>query len=374
MSPDHGGTASMLAPTRSLRVGFIMTTEVGLRTQYLNWRSCLTPDLGIDPTWIVITWWKEDGLLERYPIVPPAVRARVRMRQEASRGLACGPFDALFVAGGHALQGMNRHLAKQPFFTTMDSTRKLLLQMGEHYGKRPTRFGPFGEWKERDALWRFRNAAAVFPWSQWAASSLVEDYGVDPSVIHVIPPGVDVDAWRCERREPRGGPVHILFVGGDFVRKGGDLLLKWAESTRERDWVLHLVTRDAAIPSSDRVRVYSDLSSNDPRLVALYHQADIFALPTRADCYSLAGIEAMAAGLPVILSSVGGIGDIVRDGETGFLIPSGDYSGLGDRLECLIRHPEARFRMGLAARDDAEARYDARKNIRRTVEVMRGLL
>ena len=78
--PSSGGTAGSMA--RPLRVGFVMSTEVGLRTQYLNWRECLSPDMGVDPTWAVIEWRQEGGLLERLPLLPVGAGA--------GRSLNCG--------------------------------------------------------------------------------------------------------------------------------------------------------------------------------------------------------------------------------------------------------------------------------------------
>jgi glycosyltransferase involved in cell wall biosynthesis len=202
---------------------------------------------------------------------------------------------------------------------------------------------------------------------------MIGDYGADAKRVHVIPPGVDVEKWRCPVRD-QSGTTHILFVGGDFQRKGGDLLLDWATKTTRKDWELHIVTRHPFTPTNPHIHVYNGLSPNDPQLTALYRQAHLFALPTRGDCYSLAGIEAMAAGLPVILSRTGGTGDILREGETGYLIGAGDGAALAERLEFLLENPAERVRMGSAAQKDAEDRYDAAKNIRKTVQIMREAL
>jgi glycosyltransferase involved in cell wall biosynthesis len=165
--------------------------------------------------------------------------------------------------------------------------------------------------------------------------------------------------------------VNILFVGGQFRRKGGDLLLEWAERTACKDWMLHLVTRDTVVPTHPNIRVYNRLSSNDPELMELYHKAHLFVLPTRGDCYSIASIEAMASGLPVILSLTGGTGDVIREGETGFLIPPNDGGALAERLDYMVANPAERVKMGDAARRDAERRYDAGRNVRDTVKIMR---
>jgi glycosyltransferase involved in cell wall biosynthesis len=168
--------------------------------------------------------------------------------------------------------------------------------------------------------------------------------------------------------------VNILFVGGDFFRKGGDLLLEWARNTTRKDWMLHIVTRDLVVPPHPSVRVYTRFGPNDPGLMELYSQADIFALPTRGDCYSLAAIEAMAATLPVILSRTGGTEDIIQDGKTGYLIDREDREALTERLEYLLDNPAKRQELACAARADAEKRYDSRLNVQRTVELMRSAM
>ena len=358
-----------------MHIGFIMSTEVGLRTQYLNWKDNLTPDLGIDPEWIVINWWKEGGMLERLPGVPRSVKTRLRCRMEVKEGvkegLSHGPFDALFIAALSVMHLDAQTLARQPYFLTTDVTPLQLQAFGDLYGKYPSRFAAVERRKHETRRALMQNAAMLFPWSHWAAGSMVEDYGVDPDRIQVMPPGINIDKWACPPRPLDAPVVNILFVGGDFHRKGGDLLLQWAQRTSAQNWKLHLVTREKIEPPADNIFVYNDLNANDPTLMRLYQEAHIFALPTRGDCYSLAGMEAMAAGLPVILSETGGTGDIIRDGETGYLIGPGDGDGLIQRLEHLLAHPELRATMGQAARRDAESRYDVRKNIRRTVELIR---
>ncbi len=345
-----------------------MSTELGLKTQYLNWRRGLT-EHDIDPEWIVINWWQPYGLFR--PLGPKvhSLIARIGAQRDINSGLARGPFDALFLAG-HMLHAVQAALQKQPYFLALDTTRKQLTAFGPLYGKGPTPI-PFVEnRRHRNRCVQYRNAAAIFPWSDWCAASIINDYDVDPARVHVIPPGVDLDYWRCEPRS-NAGPVNLLFVGSNFYRKGGDLLLRWAKNTSLRDWNLHLVTVDPITAEDPRIHVYNGLTPNSPALRRLYQEADLFVLPTRGDCYSIAAIEAMAAGLPVILSRTGGTGDIVLDGQTGFLIEVGDEHAMVERLEYLLTEPERRVTMGNAARRYTEQRYNLRTNIHQTVQTMR---
>ncbi len=356
------------------RVGVIMSTEVGLKAQYLNWRRYLTPELGIEPVWVVIDWWKSDGRLERLPVLPSSIKARIRAQLELREGLKKGPFDALILASAVALPGGNQLLDRQPYAILTDVTPTQLFSFGDLYGKHRTGLKAID--RKKHALWseRYRNAAALFPWTQWTANSMIEDYGADPSRVHVIPPGVDLERWQFETRSPDDGKVNILFVGGDFYRKGGDQLLNWAANTPARNWTLHLVTHDPVAASNDCVRVYNDMTPGDPKLIELYRQAHLFVLPSRGDCSPVSAMEALAAGLPVILTQTGATAEVVRDGDTGFLIPIGDEQALADRLEKLIANPELRFEMGQAARADAENRYDAARNIKMVISILRAAI
>jgi glycosyltransferase involved in cell wall biosynthesis len=101
----------------------------------------------------------------------------------------------------------------------------------------------------------------------------------------------------------------------------------------------------------------------------LYADSDAFVLPTIADCFSIAAIEAMAAGLPVAVTDVGGVADIVVDGHTGFLLPSGDDRALGVALTMLVDDGALRRRMGAAARERAVAHFDARDSATRILAI-----
>ena len=103
----------------------------------------------------------------------------------------------------------------------------------------------------------------------------------------------------------------------------------------------------------DRVRMFG-FHSNVPALLPGF---DIFCLTSDFEGTPNAVLEAMAAGLPVIATRVGGIPHIVRDGETGFLIEPGDVMGLADALRELLREPQRARRMGAAGRQRAEAEF-----------------
>jgi glycosyltransferase involved in cell wall biosynthesis len=219
----------------------------------------------------------------------------------------------------------------------------------------------------------FALARRIVVWSTWVKESLIADYGVREEVIRVIPPGVDLAQWGHDDRAADEAVAmdagetdalpRVLFVGGDFRRKGGHLLLDWYRTDGRGRCELHLVTRDPVAPEPG-VYVHHGIVGNSPEARALFHAADVFVLPSLGECFGIASVEAMAAGLPVITTQVGGSGDIVDDGVTGFLVPPDDRRALGTALDRLVSDPALRRQMGRRGRARAERRFDAVANAR----------
>jgi glycosyltransferase involved in cell wall biosynthesis len=245
--------------------------------------------------------------------------------------------------------------------------------MADWYEHTPDRAGWLSDWKQRWVAAALQSAEGLFAWSQWAAQSAIEDYGADPKRVHIVPPGVDTMLWHPGAKEtkPDDGIVRILFTGYALKRKGGDLLLRWARETTRKGWELHVVTMKP-IEAPPGVVVYTDLGSNSGGLIRLAQQCDIFALPTRADCFSLASLEAMAVGLPVITTRVGGIPDIIREGETGYLLDPDDYDGLRDRLETLLDSPGLRREMGCRGRERVCTHFNGDDHVQQGLRIMAG--
>ena len=146
--------------------------------------------------------------------------------------------------------------------------------------------------------------------------------------------------------------MKLLFVGGDFRRKGGDLVLDIFRDRLADRCELDIVTGPDLTGAEDipNVRVHRGLKPNTDGLRALYQNADIFLLPTRGDCMPFVILEAAAAGLPVVTTALGAIPEMVQDGVTGFVVPPMDVALLQRRIVELIEQPELRRQMGQAAR------------------------
>ena len=212
-----------------------------------------------------------------------------------------------------------------------------------------------------------RLARAVVAFSHWAARSLVQDQGVDPSRVHVIPPGVDLRNFvplDGHRERSHGNAKRFLFVGGDFERKGGPLLVDvFLRRFAQRGMELHLMTNAEGIAIHPQIFVHRDVQAYSTAWRDLFALADIFVLPTRWEAYGHAYVEAMAAALPVVGTNISAVPEIVGPDGAAFLIPPDDGQALAERLELLVRDADLRRTLGERGRQRAAANFDAGKSL-----------
>ncbi len=220
----------------------------------------------------------------------------------------------------------------------------------------------------------YRNAYHLMPLSSAVRDSLIDDYDIDPAKITVVPPGINLKkfAWHERLESTRDSkPFTVLFIGADFIRKGGDLLASIARQPEFRDIRFDFITRTYEGPRTPNIIVHDNISANTEPMLRLLREADIFVLPTRADSFSIASLEAMASGLPVITSPVGGIRDIIIHGSTGYLLPVNDQSAVAEHIRCLRDNQDLRSSMGKAARKRVESSFNIETISNTVVEVLR---
>jgi len=346
---------------------FVLEHHLGHRTFAENLQDAAASYPDLAARWVPVQYVDAPASLRRVPM-PDRLRSALAGRNEVRVGIRAAPADVhVFNTQVPAALG-GRVSRSRPYVVITDVTPVQYDQMAEGYGHRPDRRGPIRFLKHRLNRQVFTEASCCVGWSSWTARSIIEDYGVDPRRVSVIPPGVDTSRWLPVARA-QSDIFRVLFVGGEFGRKGGEILLK-AFKTLSARAELHIVTKTPIAPS-DRVHVINDLGPNDPRLIELYRSSDVFVLPSLAETFGIAAVEASAMGLPVIASSSGGLSEIVVDGETGLTVVPGDADSLANAMLRLERDPELRRRLGRNARARAVERFDAGTNAARLFELVR---
>jgi glycosyltransferase involved in cell wall biosynthesis len=353
-----------------LRALFVGVTHAGWKTRQLNLERHVAADERVSARFVRVTGWDDGGRIERLPL-PRRLRGRGRSLMQASAIVRRPHPDVTWTSANELLLPFLWSMAGPWARPTVIETDWSFAQQEAfatpYFGREPKR-GP-DRWLGRAKEWLpLKRVAGTIAWSNWAAKGLI-DAGANPATVTVIPPGIDLDAWRtvsrhaCDER-----PLRLLFVGGDFARKGGPLLLDVMTSVFAGRAELDIVTRDP-VESRPGVRVHR-AEANSPELKALYASADVFVMPTLADCFGIVTVEAMASGLPAIVSDVGGARDIVVEGESGWLVRPGDGPALTAAIEAALADRGRLCAMGCRARLIAEERFDGIKNDRRVVDVL----
>jgi glycosyltransferase involved in cell wall biosynthesis len=290
-----------------------------------------------------------------------SLRARAQLRAE----LSAWPADVVHVHSNSIALAMAATMRQIPVALSVDATVHDWWAMPAW---RPARsyasiaIAP-SRVLERRAL---REAALVLAWTAWARRGVEREA---PGA-HVIEhhPGIDLQRYRPAPRRERIRP-RVLFVGGRFVKKGGEDLLQALGDRLGRDVDIDLVT-PAEVQERPGVRVHR-LAPSDARLLDLQQQADLLCLPTYGDTNPWALLEAMACGTPVVSTPVGGIPDLLDDGRAGILAPHGDPRALGEAIGVLLDDPQRGAQLAGRARERCEERYDATRQFTRLAECLR---
>jgi glycosyltransferase involved in cell wall biosynthesis len=364
--------------TAPVRIAFVMEQTLGHVTHFRNLQDAVALHEHIAPTWLPIPF-ATDGAARLLPVFRSnwSVRASLRARRALRRALQGHDHDALvFHTQVTSLFSMDQ-MRRLPTVMSLDATPINYDAVGEPYDHRPAGVGLIDRQKHRLNREAFHCAAALVTWSDWARRSLIADYAIDPGRISVLAPGASAGYFRIgETRQTafvravaQQGKVNVLFVGGDFIRKGGPLLLDVLHGDLAERCELHLATSD---PVAERpgVHVHRGIAPNSDELLRLFAEADVFVLPSKGECLAVALMEATAAGLPVITTDVGALSEAVAPGESGIVIRPGDAGGLRHALDALAADPALRRRMGAAGHALAREKFDSHKNNRALLDLV----
>jgi N-acetyl-alpha-D-glucosaminyl L-malate synthase BshA len=237
---------------------------------------------------------------------------------------------------------------------------------------------------------------AVLTPSAWLSRKAVEILGLPPHVrVDVLPNFVDPEAFHP--LDNGAGEVPALFPALDWapgrrpsvllhasnfrpVKRVGDTVRAFAEVRRVRPAVLVLVGDGPeradveALASSLGVRDGVAFVGERRSLGDLFAHADVFLLPSDQESFGLAALESLASGVPVVASDVGGVAEVVTQGESGWLVPPRNPQAMARAALSLLADPARRKAMGRAARASALARFQPGPLVSRTEALYRELV
>ena len=247
---------------------------------------------------------------------------------------------------------------------------------------------PVAEQIARCERFCYQHATALLADSEAVVHEIEESYGITLANrnLAVVPLGLP------DRAPPGPGPgagasgVTVLFVGRLEARKGIDTLLACLPEllAAAPDARVVLAGRDdvggaggrsyrssfeaspAGAALGERVQFLGAVS--DEELTRLYADSDIVVAPSRFESFGLVVLEAMMFAKPVVAGNVGGVAELVRDGENGFLVDPGDAGRLGQALAELCRSAELRERFGARSRQIYQEGFTLAAMVRRTNE------
>jgi glycosyltransferase involved in cell wall biosynthesis len=289
-----------------------------------------------------------------------------------------GVFDVLHFHGQATAYASLARMRRQPTIISIDATQDCVMEDATTEWEKLT-YQPNVFWDGKV----FQTAALIISTSRWAADSVRRRYPSCSASIEIMPYPVIMEyfpeKWMSERQEraqvEKYRPVG-LFMGGDFFRKGGDVLLAaWKQANLGAKANLKLVTQTRKLPDPlpAGVEVFHDIKAYSAPWLDLWRQADFFVMPTQQEAFGMVYQEAGAAGLPVIGSKIAAVPEIVLDQETGYLIERRNEVDLVEAMNKLIDSTELRLTLGRKARRHIQTTADSGDYARRLFQHLHSL-
>ncbi len=263
------------------------------------------------------------------------------MTKIAEKHIARGNYDIILQSGvifSPSFKGLDI-----PYFPYIDHTYAISKKYSPVPGLPDYSICGGKKWEEWERE-TYRRASLIFTMSNFVKKSLIEDYGISPEKIIPVGAGPNLNELPSIQSKKYDGKT-ILFVGIEFLRKGGHILLEAFKKVKRdiKEARLIIVGGNPAI-REEGVEVRGRVSEQE--LKELYCKSSIFVLPTLREPFGISFLEAMAYKLPCIGTNIEAIPEIIEDGKTGFLVPPGDVESLSEKMLLLLKDKELMSRMG----------------------------
>jgi N-acetyl-alpha-D-glucosaminyl L-malate synthase BshA len=206
--------------------------------------------------------------------------------------------------------------------------------------------------------------------------------GVSPDkAIEVIPNFVDTDTYVPPATRAGGRPK-VLVHNSNFrpIKRVDDVIRVFAAARQRVPCQLVLIGDGPERSRVERLVHELDLA-HDVRFlgkqlhfVKVLQEADVFLLPSETESFGLAALEALSCGVPVVASRVGGLPEVISDGENGYLLPLGDVAAMADATARILGDDALHARMSRAARAAAVGKFQREPMVGRYEEYYRKVL
>ncbi len=216
----------------------------------------------------------------------------------------------------------------------------------------------------------FRHATGLLPWSEHVVEALRRYHPEVTCPIHRLPPSMRDPGPR--RGDRLAGRPRLLFIGGDFRRKGGpELVAAWESSLRDR-CDLDVVTRDT-VDDQPGMRVHRGVEAGGSLWADLWRRADLFVFPSHLETFGIVLLEALAFGVPVVASEAGAAREILDQGRAGWLLPDTSAAAIARTVSAALGDPAELTRRAGAGRTRFLERYELGINAARLAGWIRGV-
>ncbi|MEW6621102.1 MAG: glycosyltransferase family 4 protein [bacterium] len=226
-----------------------------------------------------------------------------------------------------------------------------------------------------------KNVIIISP-TEWIKREIIADYKTPEENIIVIPNGVDINEFNPKNREEFRDEVRkelnikkddlvLIFIAYEFKRKGLKYIIEALPLIKSERVKLIVIGRDKIKPYvflSEKLKVAHQIIFLQPTPLKRYYAAsDIFVFPTLYEAFSLATLEAIASGLPIVATKVSGTEELIEDGYNGFFIQR-DALDIAQKISFFLENEHCIKQMGENARRTAEG-YSWEKVARQTEEI-----
>ena len=368
-------TSNGHSPAR-YRIGFILSTLLGNKTRYNTLKKYSANVDDVECVWAPVRHYYLPD--ERDPVryLPGPLHTRaIILAQSWPVIRQIGSFDAIMVHQFEisSILGLKPRTINAPIIINAHDNPPVIDRATYPlYPEQRKQSAWRAKLRVTNDIWAARRAGYFIGFSEWSAE-IMRKCDLPPKHAVAQHVGLDLEMWmRPDTATPTANECpRLLFVGGDFDRKGGRLLLDAFTAELSDKYVLDIVTKTEIKSPPPNCRVFYNLDAGDDRLIRLFHEADIFILPTEADLVPWVILEAMASQCAIVASNIGGIPDMVSP-DCGILIDPTKPSELYEALRSLVDNPVRRKAMGLAARARIEMLYDASKNVPKIFDILKG--